>query len=66
MNPEAMVKFLGRVRRIAGEVAAAGGPSGPAPADGDVAPGSLALRRVTHRTIDEVTRRSSVSPAAGA
>jgi leucyl-tRNA synthetase len=53
MHPEAMVKFLGRVWRIAADVA-----------DADPAPGEIAgraadteLRRVTHRTIDEVTRQ---------
>jgi leucyl-tRNA synthetase len=50
MNPDALVKFLGRVARVAAEVAAAGPDSG-APADGD-----QALRKVTHKTIDEVTR----------
>jgi leucyl-tRNA synthetase len=49
MNPEASVKFLGRVWRIADDVAAAS-------ADGHAAPGDLGLRKVTHRTIDEVTR----------
>jgi leucyl-tRNA synthetase len=46
MNPEAQVKFLGRVWRIAADVGTAA-PSGQA---------DLALRKVTHRTIDEVTR----------
>jgi leucyl-tRNA synthetase len=46
MKPEAQVKFLGRVWRIAADVATAE-PSGQA---------DLALRKVTHRTIDEVTR----------
>jgi leucyl-tRNA synthetase len=46
MKPEAQVKFLGRVWRIAADVAAAE-PSGQA---------DVALRKVTHRTIDEVTR----------
>ena len=49
MRPEASVKFLGRVMRVAGDVAAAGAPVADAP-------GLLELRRVTHRTIDEVTR----------
>jgi leucyl-tRNA synthetase len=54
VRPEASVKFLGRVIRIAADVAAAGpGGSGNEAATG---PGSLELRRVTHRTIDEVTR----------
>jgi leucyl-tRNA synthetase len=51
VNPDAMVKFLGRVWRIASEVAAAG-PANRAFADGD-----RDLRRVTHRVIDEVTRQ---------
>ncbi|HEX4834660.1 MAG TPA: leucine--tRNA ligase [Trebonia sp.] len=62
VNPEAMVKFLGRVRRIAADVAAAGAPGGAAPAGadvaaGDVAAGDRALRRATHHAIDEVTRQ---------
>ena len=65
MNPDAMVKFLSRVHRIAAEVAApsAGGsaPSagGSAPAAGgsDPAAGDVELRKFTHRTIDEVTRQ---------
>jgi leucyl-tRNA synthetase len=53
MHPEAMVKFLGRVWRIAADVAEADRGSGDqAPAAGDTE-----LRRVTHRTIDEVTRQ---------
>ncbi|HTU74183.1 MAG TPA: leucine--tRNA ligase [Trebonia sp.] len=52
VNPDAMVKFLGRVRRIAADVAAAGGPVGSVPADGDAA-----LRRATHHAIEEVTRQ---------
>ncbi len=47
VNPEASAKFLGRVWRVAADVGAA------APAAG---PGDEALRKVTHRTIDEVTR----------
>ncbi|HXP54714.1 MAG TPA: leucine--tRNA ligase, partial [Streptosporangiaceae bacterium] len=50
VKPEAMVKFLGRAYRLAADVAAAGSAAGT-PADGD-----LNLRRVTHHTIDEVTR----------
>ena len=57
VNPDAMVKFLGRVRRIAGDVAVAGGPSGADPAGGDGAPGAMALRRVIARTVEEVTRQ---------
>jgi leucyl-tRNA synthetase len=52
VNPEAMVKFLGRVRRIAADVAASGSAPGTSPADGDVG-----LRRATHHAIDEVTRQ---------
>jgi leucyl-tRNA synthetase len=58
MRPEASVKFLGRVMRVAEDVAAASSVSaGPVPADvaADV-PGRAELRKVTHRTIDEVTR----------
>jgi leucyl-tRNA synthetase len=50
MNPDALVKFLGRVVRVAAEVAAA------APATGDPSDGDQALRKVTHKTIDDVTR----------
>jgi leucyl-tRNA synthetase len=49
-NPDALVKFLGRVWRVAAEVALA------ASAGGDVAAGNVELRKVTHKTIDEVTR----------
>src|ERR1700723_800121 len=48
MHPEAMVKFLGRVWRIAADVAGADSAAGP---------GDLELRRATHRTIDEATRQ---------
>src|SRR5262249_23504269 len=47
MNPDAQVKFLGRVWRLAGEAGAA--ETGPGTGDSE-------LRKVTHRTIDEVTR----------
>jgi leucyl-tRNA synthetase len=63
MNPDAMVKFLSRVYRIATEVAAANGDTDPAsaavPAVSGSAPatGNADLRKVTHRTIDEVTRQ---------
>jgi leucyl-tRNA synthetase len=50
MNPDALVKFLGRVARVAAEVAPAS-----AVAD-DPAAGDPELRKATHRTIDEVTR----------
>ncbi|MBO0833809.1 MAG: leucine--tRNA ligase, partial [Actinobacteria bacterium] len=53
MNPDALVKFLGRVARITSEVAAAGGS---AATSGSATGGDVALRKVTHRTIDEVTR----------
>ncbi len=49
VRPDASVKFLGRVIRIAAEAGAVA-PREPA-AEGDVG-----LRRVTHRTIEEVTR----------
>jgi leucyl-tRNA synthetase len=53
MHPEAMVKFLGRVWRIAADVADVDqGTGGPAATAGDTE-----LRRITHRTIDEVTRQ---------
>ena len=52
MKPEAQVKFLGRVWRVAADVAAAAAGGG----DGGPADGDRALRKVTHRTIDEVTR----------
>jgi leucyl-tRNA synthetase len=51
MNPDALVKFLGRVHRVAADVAAAGDP-----AAADLAAGDTELRRVTHRSVDEVTR----------
>jgi leucyl-tRNA synthetase len=47
VNPEASGKFLGRVWRVAADVGAAAPVAGP---------GDEALRKVTHRTIDEVTR----------
>jgi leucyl-tRNA synthetase len=49
VRPEASVKFLGRVMRIATEV-------GATPASAPVTAGDSELRRVTHRTIEEVTR----------
>jgi leucyl-tRNA synthetase len=51
VNPDAMVKFLGRVWRVASEVAAAG------PANRGFDQGDRDLRRVTHRVIEEVTRQ---------
>jgi leucyl-tRNA synthetase len=56
MHPEAMVKFLGRVWRIAADVAAAHPGPGRA-ADHAGGPADAELRKVTHRTIDEVTRQ---------
>ena len=56
VNPDAMVRFLGRVWRIAADVAEAaraGGGSGAR----DFAAGDRELRRVTHRIIEEVTRQ---------
>jgi leucyl-tRNA synthetase len=52
VNPDAMVKFLGRVWRISSDVAAAG-----ATGDRDFAAGDRELRKVTHRIIDEVSRQ---------
>jgi leucyl-tRNA synthetase len=52
VNPDAMVKFLARVHRVASEVAAAGSGAGARAEDGD-----HELRRVTHRVIDEVIRQ---------
>ncbi len=49
VRPEASVKFLGRAIRIAAE-------AGQGSAAGTVADGDSELRRVTHRTIEEVTR----------
>src|SRR5580658_3604921 len=49
VRTEASVKFLGRVMRIATEV-------GATPASAPVTAGDSELRRVTHRTIEEVTR----------
>src|SRR5215471_6276871 len=46
VNPDAAVKFLGRVWRVAGEAGAAAAPGA----------GDTELRKVTHRVIDEVTR----------
>jgi leucyl-tRNA synthetase len=58
MRPDALVKFLSRVARVAADAGAAGppaaGPSGGAA--GGAAGGDVELRKVTHRTIDEVTR----------
>src|SRR5207245_4612690 len=67
VNPEASAKFLGRVWRVAADVGAArpaaagpatAGPAtaGPATADPAAGPGDTELRKVTHRTLDGVTR----------
>jgi len=48
-----MVKFLGRVWRIAADVAAAD----PGTSDSASGPERAELRKVTHHTIDEVTRQ---------
>jgi leucyl-tRNA synthetase len=60
MRPEALTKFLGRVVRVAADVAAAS-PDGAGRAAADPPSpghpgGDLELRKVTHRTVDEVTR----------
>jgi len=55
MHPEAMVKFLGRVWRIAADVADVAGRDSAAGFSG--AAGGTELRRITHRTIDEVSRQ---------
>jgi len=47
MNPDASVKFLGRVWRVVAQASAAQASQGP---------GDTELRKVTHRTIDDVTR----------
>src|SRR5215475_11584081 len=49
VRPEASVKFLGRAIRIAAD-------AGEASAPGTPVSGSAELRRVTHKTIEEVTR----------
>jgi leucyl-tRNA synthetase len=51
MHPDALVKFLGRVARVASDAAAATTAGSVSAADGDAE-----LRKVTHKTIDEVTR----------
>jgi leucyl-tRNA synthetase len=62
VNPDASVKFLGRVWRIAADVGAAddGAAAAPAGVAGGAGAGPESgdknLRKVTHRTIDEVTR----------
>jgi leucyl-tRNA synthetase len=60
VNPDAMVKFLGRVWRIAADVAGAGTVSGNTVSGNtvsrDFTAGDRELRRATHRIIGEVTR----------
>ncbi|MBB5084514.1 leucine--tRNA ligase [Nonomuraea endophytica] len=48
VSPQASQKYLARAFRVMDEVASAPG--------GDFAQGDLALRKVTHKTIDEVTK----------
>jgi leucyl-tRNA synthetase len=55
VNPDAMVKFLGRVHRIAYDVAAATPGGGPAP-HADPSAGDISLRRATAHAVDEATR----------
>jgi leucyl-tRNA synthetase len=55
VNPDAMVRFLGRVHRIAVDVAAATPGGGPAP-HADPEAGDINLRRATAHAVDEVTR----------
>ena len=55
MHPDALVKFLGRVARVAAEVAASGASAGGVGTP-SAAGGYPELRKVTHKTIDEVTR----------
>jgi leucyl-tRNA synthetase len=55
VRPEASVRFLGRAWRIASEAGAASAPS-VTDISSTSAGGDLELRKVTHRTIDEVTR----------
>jgi leucyl-tRNA synthetase len=57
MHPDALTRFLGRVVRVAADVAAASG-GGPGPGAGLPGPGGagVQLRRTTHKTIDEATR----------
>ena len=55
MNPDALVKFLGRVARVAADVAASGASAGSV-RTASAAGGHQELRKATHKTIDEVTR----------
>jgi leucyl-tRNA synthetase len=56
VNPDASVKFLGRVWRVAADVGAATATGGVPARVTQTEAGSRALRKITHRTIDEVTR----------
>jgi leucyl-tRNA synthetase len=58
MRPDALVKFLGRVVRIVADVASASADVGGGGGGGAESPsaGAAELRKVTHKTIDEVTR----------
>jgi len=60
VSPAASVKFLGRVWRLASDVAAAGeaaaGAAGAGAAGGGPAAGDAELRKATHHAIDEFTR----------
>jgi len=55
MNPDALVKFLGRVARVAADVAASGASAGSV-GTASAAAGRQELRKATHKTIYEVTR----------
>jgi len=59
MNPEAMVKFLARVHRIAADVGALDVTVAAVTAAGAAGSGSgdTELRKATHRAVDEVTRQ---------
>jgi leucyl-tRNA synthetase len=57
MHPDALTRFLGRVVRVAADVAAAsGGGAGPGAGLPGPAGAGVQLRRTTHKTIDEATR----------
>ncbi|MGO8960739.1 MAG: leucine--tRNA ligase [Streptosporangiaceae bacterium] len=66
MRPDALVRFLGRVVRVASEVAGAAGAgvagaaaigaSAAASAAAGSGAGNAELRKATHKTVDEVTR----------
>ena len=56
VRPEASVKFLGRAWRLAADTGALPAVASATAGPGALAGGDLELRKVTHRTIDEVTR----------